>query len=176
MAERTSVERRGKGRGIARLWQPTDSGATNWGGKLRKIENGYCEMADKLRLDRERVMFGVVIGCIWNDDVNSFTGPLLKYIPEFSRLAKTEILERLKWEGGQGGLPNELREKIKQVREYMVGSSWSSQGGVREAYDYWKTNLHDWLDDEVVRNKVYQEAHRDYKLVYEVLHPSRRRN
>ena len=175
------MSERRKGDAKPRFWKPpTADRATDWGEKLKDIEEKLREKAVKLGLDPSSVMLGAVIEYILGDDSNVFAGPMADFISEFSDQGRTKILKRLEWEGKQA-LPDELdepgglRERIGFVKKYLEQQdNWDDKGRVVEAYSFWRENLHDWVEQKKGVNP-YKKACEDYQDVYKELQRNRGR-
>lgn len=124
-----------------------------------------------LGLNPDNVMFGCVIEYVQGDDLNAFTNAYGDFFtPERAHISRETLSERFNWETHQP-IPDELKQRIEETRKKLAEYDWESKDGFNGAYNYWKTNLRDWLinktrEEEKKPDSVYQKALREYETVY----------
>lgn len=149
MSEQSDLsEQGGVSESVARAWK-----------ELPEVQ----EKAKKFGLDVDKVTLGYVVDHITGDDVNAF-GPLLFSYPQSRpdeiQAGKDFILARLDWEVGLAVLPQNISERLKEVRQEMEKSQWTTEEGFRNAYDLWKTRAKEYVEGYpgiIEARRVYRE-------------------
>jgi hypothetical protein len=135
--------------------------------RILEMRESECRnKANELKLDIGKAGVGLIINQIINDDVNVFYPGIMSPRKSLFLMGRRRILARLDWEESIESVPQELREKIVIAKKELNNFNWNSEGGFKKAYDYWRTNLLDWMMREHETNPEYVKAYNTYQIIF----------
>lgn len=119
-------------------------------------------VAPQLGVDVEKLILGDVLSTIIGDDVNCFFWDFggKVFLPESAARTQELLLFRLNWEIGVPELPDEVREKLEDVKAAFEGEDLSDlkeRATYERAKEHWyrmKGEVEQMIDE----NPAYQEA------------------
>lgn len=60
-------------------------------------------------------------------------------------------------------MPQELRDRLRQVRGRLESNNWAEEEGFKESHKTWKKEVYDYTYDLVRKNPELQEARTLYR-------------
>ena len=111
-------------------------------------------------------MLGFGLETITGDDVNVFSpfgfDPKLN-TPEVRERAKLKLSERLSWEAGYEYLPQEIRGRVKEVREEIEKLDWSNQEDFDKGKKIWYEKVWNWIEAKMKEDPNLYDARTNFK-------------
>ncbi|MCJ7805689.1 hypothetical protein MUP46_03545 [Patescibacteria group bacterium] len=119
------------------------------------------ETARKLGFDVDKVTLGCVVNEITADDGNAF-GPTISmgdnFKPERAIVGKQRLFARLDWESGMDVVPEDIRNRLKSVRDKLGKIDWTTYEGFSEAYGIWNKEVMGFVLEQIKNNPKIKEA------------------
>ena len=133
-----------------------DATARPWQ-ELPKIQ----ETARKLGFDVDKVTLGCVVNEITTDDGNAFGPTILmgdNFKPERAIVGKQRLFARLDWESGMDVVPEDIRNRLKSVRDKLGKIDWTTFEGFSNAYAIWNKEAMEFVLGQIKTNPKIKEA------------------
>jgi len=110
-------------------------------------------------LDVDKLILGDVLSTIIGDDANCFiwyeSGA--PFESEWAERARNNLLFRLGWEINTPELPDNIREKLREVKEAVELLDWTNEATFKEAMKIWYS-AKDWVVEEIDKKPKLREA------------------
>jgi hypothetical protein len=112
-------------------------------------------------IDIPRFVLGSVLSSIIGDDINAFGLFVSEDLPALRATrvkGKPQLLERIDWETETPELPEEIRERLMEIRPRIKQADWSDYGSYLDSYQVWCERVKRFTLARIEQTPEYREA------------------
>jgi len=136
--------------------------------------NNLTEQAKQNNWDVTALVLGYVIDTILGDDGNIFLFSQLgqksgePFAPQLSLLARDSLSIRLAIEIGAKEIPEDIRSRLRTLRDQVSKLDWSQEADYKKAETAWQTTR-DWVLEQTKTDLKLEEAGQYYRKQLPIL-------
>lgn len=116
------------------------------------------QVCPQAELNTQQVILGECLGNIFGDDHHAFTKT---YRPELNEEQRERLAYIMNVRINTPELPENIRQRLIHARDHILAIDWHTEGGWREARDYYEKNVAQFVERESTKRRKLREARLD---------------
>ncbi|MDD4382004.1 MAG: hypothetical protein PHE21_01520 [Candidatus Dojkabacteria bacterium] len=116
------------------------------------------QVASKYEIDVPRFMLGCLLGTIVGDDSNCFGLYCAPFDAKIAKIGKEYLIIRMGWEIDLPETPVEIRRKLEDLLPEVMERDWGKEEDFITIRNKWHTGIRNFVEEEISREKEYEEA------------------
>lgn len=113
-------------------------------------------------IDPSRAILGEVLHLIAGDDFNCFGASNAPFVPGNAAIGKEQLMIRLIGEIDTPELPEEIRNRLQEVKERLEKMNWQTKNGFGKARKLWIRRVRNFVRAQIIEDPKCHEAMEDF--------------